>query len=355
MLGCRAPRAARCSNTGDPDVDDASQRPDFTRLTDLAAERFGGRVLWCTDDFFAEKENLIRPGDAIFIPGKYTDRGKWMDGWESRRKRTEGHDIAVLELGAPGRVHGFDVDTSHFLGNHPPFCAIEACHAPAGLASPDGAGEAWTGILPRTPLSPGSHHFLAAASPAGPEGIATHVRLHIFPDGGVARLRVYGDVWRDWSRQAPGEAVDLAAARNGARALVCNDMFFSHMQNLLMPGRGVDMGDGWETRRNRTPGNRDWVVVRLAHRGVLQRVVVDTAHFKGNYPDRFRLDGCDADHDDPTRMEWRVLLGPEKLEADREHEFTLPSGQSPVTHVQLSIFPDGGVSRLRAFGTLAAG
>lgn len=330
----------------------SDDRPGFTRLIDLAAERFGGRVLWCTDDFFAEKENLIRHGDAVFIADKYTDRGKWMDGWESRRKRTEGHDVALVQLGAPGVLRGFDVDTSHFLGNQPSHARIEACHAPAGLPNEDGEGIAWTEVLPLAALSPGHHHLLEALAAAEPPLIATHVRLHIFPDGGVARLRVYGEVKRDWSTRSEAEVVDLAAAQQGALALACNDMFFSHMQNLIMPGRGVNMGDGWETKRNRTPGNRDWMILRLAHRGVLQRAVVDTAHFKGNYPDTFMLEGCDEASDDLARMAWQPLLERTKLQADHEHVFELAAGTPPVTHVRLSIFPDGGVSRLRLFGSI---
>jgi len=331
-------------------VTSPADRPAFTRLIDLAAERFGGEVLWCTDDFFAEKENLIRPGDAVFIADRYTDRGKWMDGWESRRKRSEGHDFAVLRLGAAGVVRGFDVDTSHFLGNHPPHCSIEGCHAPQGLTRPDGEGADWRELLPRTSLAPGSHHWLAALPG---EAIVTHVRLHIFPDGGVARLRVYGDVRIDWSKQPADALVDLASAQNGALALECNDMFFSHMQNLLMPGRGINMGDGWETKRNRTPGNRDWVVVRLAHRGCIERAVIDTAHFKGNYPDTCQLEGCDSPGGDLSTATWSTLVPRARLEADREHTFEVAADAPAVTHVRLSIFPDGGVSRMRLWGRVA--
>ncbi len=350
MLGCPTGHPAHFSLHGDPDVDASEPRPPFTQLIDLAAERFGGRVLWCTDDFFAEKENLIRPGDAIFIADRYTERGKWMDGWESRRKRTEGHDIAILQLGAAGCVRGFDVDTSFFLGNHPPHCSIEACHAPHGLASPDGQGEEWVEILAHTPLSPGSHHLLEPTS-AARDLQATHLRFHIHPDGGVARLRVYGEVTLDSAHLSRGSELDLASAQHGALALACNDMFFSHMQNLLMPGRGVNMGDGWETKRNRTPGNRDWVVIRLATRGALERAIIDTAHFKGNYPDSCEISGCDSALDDLSTMNWFPILARTKLEADREHAIDFPAGLAPVTHVQLSIFPDGGVSRLRLFGT----
>lgn len=338
--------------------------PAFTHLIDLAAERFGGKVLWCTDDFFAEKENLIKPSKPIFIADKYTDRGKWMDGWESRRKRTEGHDIAIIQLGAAGTIKGFDVDTAHFLGNQPQSCSIEACYAPNGLSNENGEGEKWVEILPRITLNPGSQHFVEA-KPTLP--LATHIRLHIYPDGGVARLRVYGEVQRDWSLVKPDEVLDLAAAQNGALAIQCNDMFFSHMNNLIMPGRGVNMGDGWETKRNRTPNNRDWVIVRLAHKGIIQKALIDTCHFKGNYPDTFILEGCCIEADvasthrvDPKaegealkNAQWTTIIERTKLQADHEHHYAQEVRcAEPVTHVRLSIFPDGGVSRMRLWGTI---
>ncbi|MBL7944932.1 MAG: allantoicase [Flavobacteriales bacterium] len=347
-----------------------SNAPAFTHLIDLAAERFGGKVLWCTDDFFAEKENLIKPSKPIFIADKYTDRGKWMDGWESRRKRTEGHDIAIIQLGAAGAIKGFDVDTAHFLGNQPQACSIEACYASDG----DWENAAWVEVLPRTVLNPGSQHFveavdssqLSVARQAGRQpdnseltthNLFTHVKLHIYPDGGVARLRVYGEVQRDWSAarsmHASTELVDLAAAQNGALAIQCNDMFFSHMNNLIMPGRGVNMGDGWETKRNRTPNNRDWVIVRLAHKGIIKKALIDTCHFKGNYPDTFTLEGCNSATDDLSNAMWSTIIERTKLQADHEHHYEQEVHcTDPVTHVRLSIFPDGGVSRMRLWGTI---
>ena len=327
--------------------------PAFTHLIDLAAERFGGQVLWCTDDFFAEKENLIKPSKPVFITDKYTDRGKWMDGWESRRKRTEGHDISVIQLGAAGAIKGFEVDPAHFLGNQPQACSIEACYAPDG----NWENAEWVEVLSKTTLNPGSQHFLEANPQPATRQLATHVKLHIYPDGGVARLRVYGEVQRDWSAvrsmHASTELVDLAAAQNGALAIQCNDMFFSHMNNLIMPGRGVNMGDGWETKRNRTPNNRDWVIVRLAHKGVLQKALIDTCHFKGNYPDTFTLEGTNSASDDLSSAKWSTIIERTRLQADHEHHFQQEvMCKEPITHVRLSIFPDGGVSRMRLLGTI---
>lgn len=319
--------------------------PEFTRLTDLASERLGGRALECTDDFFAEMENLLKPGRGIFIPDKYTDRGKWMDGWESRRKRVAGHDWCVIQLAAPGVIRGFDVDTNHFLGNHPPHCSVEACYASDGnYQSAD-----WVEVLSKSPLNPGSQHFFAVEQ----EAQFTHIKLHIYPDGGVARFRVYGEVRRNWNEVSTDELVDLASALNGALAIRCNDMFFSHMGNLLAPGRGVNMGDGWETKRNRTPGNRDWVIIRLAHAGIIRKVVVDTAHFKGNYPDSCLIEGCHSSSDSLDNAEWVSILPQSKLQADHIHEYQSEVMSHPaVTHVRLTILPDGGVSRLRLWGNI---
>ncbi len=329
------------------------EEPEFCRCTDLAAERLGGEVLYATDDFFAEKENLIKPGRGIFIADKYTDRGKWMDGWESRRKRVPGHDWAVIKLATSGVIRGFDIDTHFFLGNHPPFASVEGATLPHGHEPSDWDSINWQEILPKSPLDPGSRNFYSCTAPEA----FTHLRLHIYPDGGVARFKVYGDVSKDWSAIGKDEVVDLAAAKNGALPIACNDMFFSSMANLTMPGRGVNMGDGWETKRNRTPGNRDWVILQLATRGQIQEILVDTCHFKGNYPDRFSLEGADlSGYGDPLsdQTTWTTIMPETKLSPDAEHKYgTEVLTNGPFTHIRLNIFPDGGVSRLRIFGTKA--
>ncbi len=328
--------------------------PSFTKLTDLAAERLGGKALLCSDDFFAEKENLLKAGRGIFIPDKYTDRGKWMDGWESRRKRIPGNDWCVIRLATSGIIHGLDIDTNHFLGNHPPFASVDAANA--GNGNTDIENIQWTEILPRSPLQPGSQNFFEIKN----QNVYTHLRLNIFPDGGVARLKVYGDVFREWEKVKKDERIDLAAAVNGARSILCNDMFFSHMDNLIMPGRGVNMGDGWETKRNRTPGNKDWVIVRLAHKGIINEALVDTCHFKGNYPDSCMIEGCNISLIDEVKLntqdvQWSVILPQTKLKADHEHFFTRELiNKGPFTHVRLTIFPDGGISRMRLFGNISA-
>lgn len=325
----------------------------FTDLIDLAAERVGGCALFATDEFFAEKENLLKPGRGIFLADKYTERGKWMDGWESRRKRAPGHDWCLVRLGLPGRIRGVDIDTNHFLGNYPEAAAVEACAAPAEAAVAALDGARWTLIVPMSRLEGGSQNLFSVAA----DERFTHVRLRIYPDGGVARLRVHGEVEPDWpTLLASGEPLDLAAVQHGGVAVLANDMFFSHRNNLIMPGRAANMGDGWETKRKRGPGN-DWVVVRLGRAGVLSAVEVDTNHFKGNYPDRCSLEGAVLPDGVPVEflsslsIDWRPILPETSLQAHTQHLFReelVPGG--PYTHVRLRIYPDGGVSRLRLFG-----
>jgi len=334
-------------------MDEHNSKPSFTKLTDLAAEKLGGKAILSSDDFFAEKENLLKPGRGIFIPDKYTDRGKWMDGWESRRKRTPGHDWCIIRLATPGKIFGVDIDTNHFLGNHPPYASVDSFN----ISSNDKINYEnviWKEILPKSPLQPGSQNFYEIND----KEIFTHLRLNIYPDGGVARLKVFGEVFKDWSLIKKDEMIDLAAAVNGAKSVLCNDMFFSHMDNLIMPRRGINMGDGWETKRNRTPNNRDWVIVRLAHKGVIQKILIDTCHFKGNYPDSCLIEGCNISREDENKLssseiKWTTILSQSKLQSDHEHYFEneIQSKES-FTHARLSILPDGGISRMRLFGII---
>ena len=330
--------------------------PPPAGLVDLAAARVGGTVLLANDEFFAEKENLLKPGRGIFIPDKYTDHGKWMDGWETRRRRTPGHDWCVVQLGLRGVVQQVDIDTNHFLGNHPPAASLDAfCltdRFPKDAAKVEELS--WTPILAQSPLNPGSQNLFAVAN----DETWTHLRLNIFPDGGVARLRVYGKVVPDWSKMKPGELVDLAAVENGGVPLVCSDMFFSSMNNLIMPGRSENMGDGWETKRRRGPGF-DWLILKLGSPGSIRKVEVDTNHFKGNYPDTCSIEGCVAPNVSTEELtgentRWRELLSKTKFKADTRHFFERElSPVEPFTHLRLNIFPDGGVSRLRVWGTIA--
>ena len=316
----------------------------------LASPKLGATVLHATDEFFASKERLIKDADPVFIPDKYDDNGKWMDGWESRRRRVPGHDHCVLRLEARGIIDGVDINTSHFTGNHPPHASLDGC---LSETDPDETTD-WTEIVSKTGLNADSHNFVEVAS----REHFNHLRLHIYPDGGVARLRVYGQPQSAWQRQDPHSLHELSAITNGGRIIGYNDAHYGSPWVILAPGRGTDMGDGWETRRRREPGN-DWIIVALGAESIVERVEVDTAHFKGNYPDRCSVESVKiTDQNDASLLEnaldWRPLMGEQKLEMDRIHTFEgdVINAIGPVTHLRLSIYPDGGVSRFRAFGKL---
>jgi len=329
---------------------------EFTNLADLASARVGGRAIAANDDFFAPKSNLVKAEPAVFVPGKYTTRGKWMDGWESRRRRVPGHDWCIVELGMRGIVHGVNVDTSHFTGNFPSHCSIEAVDLPNGVKPAMHAveGAPWTTILDKTALRGNGDNVLAIND----HRPWTHVRLSIYPDGGVARLRVFGEVAVDWDRVAPGKRlVDLALISNGGLFMAASDLHYGTRGALIMPGRAENMGDGWETRRRRGPGH-DWAIVRLGHPGIIGKVEIDTNHFKGNYPDRASLEGCFAPNviaDNLGAMPWATILPETKMSANKRHFFSGKDlvAAGPFSHVRLNMFPDGGISRLRIHGQLA--
>jgi allantoicase len=326
---------------------------DFTELIDLAAEKLGGAVLIANDEFFAPKENLIKASEPIFIEGKYTDRGKWMDGWETRRRRTPGHDWCIVRLGLPGVIRGVVVDTSYFRGNYPERCSIEGCTIDDQSALEQLTNEAnpWTEVLPPSDLVGDSQNPFAIENGTR----LTHLRFKIYPDGGIARLRVFGEVVPDWNRLKRSDCeIDLAAVENGGLVLSCSDMFFGHRHNLIMPGRAQNMSDGWETKRRRGPGH-DWVTIKLGRPGQINRLEVDTSYFKGNFPESCSLEACKtAGNVLPVFLEWKQVLPRTKLQAHTRHFFEkeiLDAGT--ISHLRFNIFPDGGVSRLRVYGTIA--
>ncbi len=329
---------------------------DFTELVDLASERLGGAVLYANDDFFAPKENLLKAASPVFIEGKYTDLGKWMDGWESRRRRTPGFDWCVVRLGLAGIIRGVVVDTSHFRGNYPEHCSIEACAVDGLPATEQLISDAtpWTEILPQSKLEGDSHNPFTITN----DERWTHLRFKIYPDGGVARLRVYGEVVPDWNRlQTIGGEIDLAAIENGGLVLSCSDMFFGHRHNLIMPGRALNMSDGWETKRRRGPGH-DWTILKLGKPGHIRRLEVDTSWFKGNFPESCSLEACNAVDASLERLQdpdfmWKPVLARTKLQAHTRHLVDEVMDAGLTTHVRFNIFPDGGVSRLRVYGILA--
>ncbi len=326
--------------------------PDFTRrYVNLADARLGAKALSCSDDFFAEMGRMLNPEPAVFIPGKYDSNGKWMDGWESRRKRVAGHDWCVVRLARPGVIRGVDLDTSHFTGNYPPAIALEGCDLASG--DPD-AGTAWFPVLAAMNLGGNAHHYVALDG----QRRVSHLRVNLYPDGGLARLRVYGVPDPALAQADADGLIDLVAALNGGTVVAANNQHFGLAANLLIPGRGVNMGDGWETRRRREPGN-DWCILALGQPGIIEAIEVDTCHFKGNFPDRCSIQatsaaGGTAESMVTQSMFWPLLLPEQKLQMDHQHQYRQEIVlRTPVSHVRFNIFPDGGVSRLRLRGRLA--
>jgi len=324
--------------------------PAFTDLVDLAAERLGAEVLAANDDFFAPKEKLIKASSPKWREGKYTDRGKWMDGWETRRRRTPGNDWAIVKLGLPGVIRGIVVDTSYFTGNYPEEASVDVI-AFDGKPSAERLTSRdifWDPLLPQVKLKGNAVN----AFPVDGMNRVTHLRLNIFPDGGVARLRVHGEVVPAEVIFQSADEVDLAAMENGAFVVSSSDMHYGNRQNLILPGRSTHMGDGWETKRRRGPGH-DWAIVRLARRGVIHRVKLDTDHFKGNAPGSCMLEYCDAGKSfNADTATWNPLVPELPLYPDARHRWEDLS-PTPATHVRLNIYPDGGVARLRLFGRAA--
>ena len=322
-----------------------------SNLIDLASEENGGRALLASDEFFALKENLLRPGRGEFIPDKYTDCGKWMDGWETRRRRSEGYDWCIIRLGKPGMIKELDIDTNHFVGNHPTHASVDACLVPPLTSIDDITNNKyeWVEILPRSELQ-GDSQNLFTVNKCDP---FTHLRLNIYPDGGVARFKVYGHP--EESLGSKKDWFDAAAAENGGKTLACSNMHFGDMKNLISPGIAIDMSDGWETKRRRSPGH-DWVILKLGAPCAIERIVVDTLHFKGNFPDSCSLEECFAPNADKDSIllddiDWQEVLPDSKLGSNREHIFSKELKQTgPQTHMRFNIYPDGGVSRLRILG-----
>jgi len=370
----------------------STKAPAWTELNELSSSSLGGQVLFATDDWFAAAECLLQPGPPVWREG-FTDQGKWMDGWETRRKRIPGHDWCIIQLGLPGMVHGVELDTSYFTGNFAPRASVQGARLPSarGLLSREGgqgkaaskeeleaaealASEKWETLVEVTPLGEGYRDTCSTYTTSSHQGPFTHLRLNIFPDGGVARLRAYG-VAVPKQPDSPHSLVDLVAAANGGVCIGYSDAHYGHPRNLIKSGRGVDMGDGWETARNPTrpqvleadgqgilqvPGS-EWAAFRLGLPGTVRAVEVDTNHFKGNFPDSMTLEACTARPLEADQAilgmdsRWRTLLPAVKLQAHRQHYFpkelfTGPGHTEVVTHIRVRMFPDGGISRLGILG-----
>lgn len=311
----------------------------------VTSELLGSRVVAYSDQWFAEAANLIKPNPPV-CEVRFVPSGRWYDGWETRRHNPAPSDWVVVELGvASAWLVGCEVDTTFFNGNHAPAISVEAAVLPA---NGDTERADWVPVIAKHECGPSQRHFFLLDAPTSTA--FTHVRLHMYPDGGIARFRMYGKVVPLLPKDSSA-IIDTAALANGGVAVSCSDEHFSSADNLLLPGRGVDMSDGWETARSRVPGHVDWVIVRLSAPTAVDHVVVDTAFFRGNYPQAIRVEGIVAEN--PTESAaWRPLVAETPAGPDKEHVFSGAAilEKTPVSHVKLTIIPDGGVKRLRIFG-----
>ena len=319
--------------------------PDFAALPDLASRRLGGSVMYATDELFAAKENLIKPEPPVFAAGEFGAKGKIYDGWESRRRREPGNDHAVIRLGVPGVVHGVAVDTSFFRGNYPPHVSVEAVSVDGYPSAAELRQLDWRPLIGRAPATGDARNWYPVAVPRH----CTHVRLSIYPDGGVARCRVHGQPLPD-PRFLTG-TIDLAAIENGGQLIECSNAFYSSAWNLIMPGRSASMADGWENSRRRD-GGFDYATFGLAAAGVVRQIVIDTSYFVGNAPESARLlAAVRRPSDTSSGVHWTELLPRIGLQPDTRQQFLVGPAE-PVTHVRLEVFPDGGLARLRVLGEI---
>ena len=316
--------------------------------TDLASRWLGGTVMAASDEAFGDKENLLKPDPPVDDPGHYGNRGEIVDGWETRRRREDGHDWALIRLGAAGVITSITVDTSFFTGNFPESCLVEAS-GHEGYPGPrelTAAQTQWVEVVPRSPLG-GNHHNVF---PVADSRRFTHLRLAIFPDGGVARLRVNGRVIPD-PRLVDGLSIDLASQWYGGVVVASSDDFYTSASLLNRPDRARTMGEGWETRRRRDQGH-DFVLFRLAFVGVARQLILDTAHFRYNATSEVAIYGSDAEETPSSDSDaWKPLLGRTRLQPDTYHVFPR-SGEMAVGSIRLDAFPDGGISRLRVIGNV---
>ncbi|MEU6097311.1 allantoicase [Streptomyces sp. NPDC047079] len=346
---------------GDPYADYRTADFPFARHANLADRRLGAAVLAANDEFFAPRENLLVPERPEFDPEHFGHKGKVMDGWETRRRRgasaghpwptSEDHDWALIRLGAPGVVRGIVVDTAHFRGNYPQAVSVEGTSVP-GSPSPEellADDVKWTTLVPRTPVGGHAANGFAVAV----EQRVTHLRVNQHPDGGIARLRVYGDVVPDREWLGALGTFDVVALENGGRVEDASDLFYSPATNTIQPGRSRKMDDGWETRRRRDRGN-DWIRYQLVAEARIRAIEIDTAYLKGNAAGWASVSikgGGNAGGENTGETQWREILPRTRLQPDTNHRFVLPV---PVvgTHARVDIYPDGGISRLRLYGTL---
>ncbi len=317
-------------------------------LTNLASPKIGTKIIGVSDDFFGAASRMLDDKEPVFIEDKYDEHGKWMDGWESKRRRDGGNDWAIIELGSPGIISEVDIDTSFFTGNFPPFASIEGLYSDKKPTKDSN----WFEILSKSSLKGDSSNKFKIQSKTK----INYIKLQIFPDGGVARLRLFGEVKLNWDSNNKNDLIELSSLKLGGTIVAFNNAHYGDVSALLSDGRGKTMGDGWETRRRREPGH-DWIIIKLATEGLIKKIEIDTAHFKGNYPDQASVqvsnfdEGKNLEEIINNSQNWSYILNKTKLQADNIHNYEIDNKSTEgITYVRLNIYPDGGVSRLRVFG-----
>jgi len=323
------------------------KKNNINNFVNLASPKLGTKVMSFSDDFFGKVSRMLNDKAPQFIEDKYDNHGKWMDGWESKRRRDGGHDWAIIKLGSPGKVYEIEIDTSFFTGNYPPFASIQGLYSEK---KPD-HNDDWKIILKKQKLQGDKVHNFKVNSTK-----VNYIRFQIFPDGGIARLRLLGHVEIDLEK-FKNKKIELSSLNLGGKIIAYNNAHYGDVSALLTSGRGKTMGDGWETRRRREPGN-DWIIIKLAKSGIIEEIEIDTAHFKGNFPDKASISAAFFDEKEKVssiikqNKNWKEILPPTKLKADKIHRFKKIIRTDEVNYVKLNIFPDGGVSRFRVFGKL---
>ena len=320
------------------------------KMTNLADPRIGSKVVFKTDDFFASAKRIINNQTPVFKEGVFDNHGKWMDGWETRRRRTKGFDYLIIKLGKPGKIRSIDIDTAYFSGNQPTQASLEACFSKKN--NPNNKSN-WIQILNKKKIGPNKNHNFKIKN----RSIFTHVKLNIYPDGGVARLRIFGEIILQ-KFNFKNKVINLTSMVNGASIVGCNNEHFGKSENILAPGRGKNMGDGWETRRSRGK-NYDWLIVKCGHAGKIKKIEIDTHHFKGNYPDSCSIQATYISKKMPNSaivqksQKWDLILNRAKLKANKKHIFKNKiMSKNKINFIKINIFPDGGISRIRTFGNI---
>ena len=318
----------------------------FKGTVNLAETKFGSKIIYKTDEFFGAANRILSATKPIFKEGLYDKHGKWMDGWETRRKRKVGHDFLIIKLGRPGKIYDIDIDTSYFSGNQPSQASVQACFSKKNPTKKT----AWKTILNKKKLAPDRNHNFKINN----HSTFNFIKLNIFPDGGVARIRLNGIV--DLEKiNLYGNDVNLSSILNGSTIVGCNNEHFGKAENVLSPGTGVNMGDGWETRRSRGK-NFDWIIIKFGKPGIISRLEIDTHHFKGNYPESLTVQSAFLPNKQNSKKiltnskNWRIFLNKTKLKPHKKHLFRSNNKKNKVNYLKINIFPDGGISRIRAFG-----